>query len=376
VTNWLAVSLWLGLALGCSQYRGSGRAQRHSAGLRATTEASTVSPAVTAPERQCLPLSFADLAAVADPAVVQVRTRQNRPSRSGRRQITGEGLGSAFIYDAGGKLLTNYHVVANASEILVALKDGRELSAKVIGADPPTDVAVLQVDESGLPALKLGSSERLRVGDWVLAIGNPFGLSHTVSAGIVSAKDRTVSELDGFESHAAYVSFLQTDASINPGNSGGPMIDLGGNVIGISTAIRAHSNNIGFAIPIDMVSELLPALVKQGKVRRSALGVTVDPVRTQDLLRLRLVNTNGALVRTVQPGSAAERAGIRVDDIVLEFDGRVLTKPERLQWLVSMAGVGHVARIKLYRDGRALELSAALTELPETLESDTDVEQD
>jgi serine protease Do len=327
-------------------------------------------------ERQCLPVSFSELAAAADPAVVQVRTKQNRPSKSGRRQITGEGLGSGFVYDAAGRLLTNYHVVANASEILVTLKDGRELSARVIGADPPTDLAILQVDGTRLPALELGSSEKLRVGDWVVAIGNPFGLSHTVSAGIVSAKERTMSDLDNVESNAGYIDFLQTDASINPGNSGGPLIDMDGKVVGISTAIRAHSNNIGFAIPIDMVSELLPALVSHGKIRRSALGVTVDPVSMLDMKRLHVATMIGAVVRTVQSGSPAERAGIRVDDVLVEFDGRPLTKPERLQWLASMAGVGHVARIKVIRGSKTVEIRAALTELRESSEDEADPEQD
>jgi len=322
------------------------------------------------PSKQCLPMNFSDLAAAADQAVVQVRTRQKRLSRSGRRQVTGEGLGSAFVYDPSGKLLTNYHVIADATEILVAFKDGRELAAKVLGSDPPTDVAVLQVGGVGLPALKLGSSEQIRVGDWVLAIGNPFGLSHTVSAGIVSAKERTISELDGLESGVGYADFLQTDASINPGNSGGPLIDLGGSVIGISTAIRAHSNNIGFAIPIDMIRELLPTLVSGGKIRRAALGVTVDNVSMADMKRLHSTSLTGAVVRAVQRGGPAERAGIRVDDIVVAFDGRPITRPERLQWVASMAGVGHVADIKLVRGAKIMELRAALVDLADVVDSE------
>lgn len=311
-------------------------------------------------------MSFADLAAGADQAVVQVRTIHRKRSRSGRRQITDEGLGSGFIYDSGGKLLTNNHVVANASSVLVMLRDGREFAAKVIGADPPTDVAVLRVNASGLPSLSLGNSERLRVGDWVVAIGNPFGLSHTVSAGIVSAKERTLADLDGAENGAGYVNFLQTDASINPGNSGGPMIDPDGKVIGISTAIRANSNNIGFAIPIDMVAEMLPALVSEGRIRRAALGLTVEAVTPEEMKRLHVLNTGGAVVRAVQAGGPAERAGIRVDDILLEFDGKVVEKPERLQWLVSMAGVGHVAALRLMRQSKSIEVRATLDELPNT----------
>jgi serine protease Do len=310
-----------------------------------------------------LPVSFADLAAAADQAVVQVRTKQSRPSRSGRRHVTGEGLGSAFVYDSSGRLLTNFHVIADATEVLVAFRDGRELPAKVIGADPPTDVAVLQVGQSGLPALALGTSELLRVGDWVLAIGNPFGLSHTVSAGIVSAKGRTISELEGMDTAAGYASFLQTDASINPGNSGGPMLDLSGRVVGINTAIRAHSNNIGFAIPMEIVSAILPALVSAGRVRRSALGISVEALTPNDLQQSGGTVARGAVVRVVQPTGPADRAGIRVGDLVIKFDGEAIETPERLQWLASLAGVGHVARVTVLRSGTAVELRAVLSEL-------------
>ncbi len=273
---WLTLLLAVVVLHGCSQrgYRWS-KARRHSSNstLPATTKPSEskVSRAAT-----CLPISFSELVAVADPSVVQVRTRQDKPSRSGRRRLTREGLGSAFVYDSDGLVLTNHHVVTAATEIRIVLKDGRELPAEVVGADPPTDVAVLRVAERGLPALPLGDSDSLNVGDWVLAIGNPFGLSHTVSAGIVSARGRTVRDLDGFGDGSGYFDFLQTDASINPGNSGGPLIDLNGRVVGISAAIRARSNKIGFAIPINMVKELIPALVSSGHVRRSALGVRVQ----------------------------------------------------------------------------------------------------
>ena len=357
-------------AICCSQCHAKEGTQHLAVQSTSVLETAMDSGVLALPSKQCLPMSFSDLAAAADQAVVQLRTRQNKLSKSGRRQVTGEGLGSAFVYDPSGKLLTNYHVIADATEILVAFKDGRELSAKVLGSDAPTDVAVLQVDGVGLPALRLGSSEQIRVGDWVLAIGNPFGLSHTVSAGIVSAKERTISELDGLEDGVGYADFLQTDASINPGNSGGPLIDLGGSVIGISTAIRAHSNNIGFAIPIDMVRELLPALVSVGKIRRAALGVTVDNVSTADMKRLHSTSLTGAVVRAVQRGGPAERAGIQVDDIVVAFDGRPITRPERLQWVASMAGVGHVASVKLVRGAKTMELRAALVDLADIVDSD------
>ena len=302
-------------------------------------------------------MSFSRLVAVADPSVVQVRTRLDKPSRSGRRRLTREGLGSAFVYDPDGLILTNHHVVVEASEIRLVFKDGRDVPAQVVGADPPTDVAVLRVAEHGLSALPLGDSDALKVGDWVLAIGNPFGLSHTVSAGIVSARGRTIRDLDGFGDTTGYFDFLQTDASINPGNSGGPLIDLNGRVVGISAAIRARSNKIGFAIPINMVRELLPALVSTGHIRRSALGVRVDSILADDLSRLQMPKVNGAIVRAIQPQSGAERAGLRIDDVIVEFQGQPIPGPERLRWLASMAGVEKRVTVKIQRQGRIVELA-------------------
>jgi serine protease Do len=319
-------------------------------------------PAKTGPS--CLPVSFSDLAAAADPSVVQVRTRQEMPSRSGRRRLTGEGLGSAFVYDSNGLVLTNHHVVVDASEIRIVFKDGRDFPAEIVGADPPTDVAILRVAEHSLPALPLGNSDELRVGDWVLAIGNPFGLSHTVSAGIVSARGRTIRDLEGLGDGTGYFDFLQTDASINPGNSGGPLIDVNGRVVGISTAIRAHSNKIGFAIPINMVREIIPVLVSSGHVRRSALGVRVDFISANDIRRLQLGTIAGTIVRAVQPQSGADKAGFRVDDIIVEFQSQPIVGPERLRWLASMAGVNQRVTVKIQRHNRIMELTASLGELP------------
>ena len=256
---------------------------------------------------------------------------------------------------------------------------GENCLPRSIGSDPPTDVAVLKVDGPTTPVLTLGRSQQVRVGDWVLAIGNPFGLSHTVSAGIVSATGRTFRDLEGIGRESGYFDFLQTDASINPGNSGGPLIDLNGRVVGISTAIRARSNNIGFAIPIDMVRELLPALVSAGQVKRSALGVRVDPVLEEDKKQLGLEGTAGAIVRAVQPGSAAARAGIRVNDVIVEFSGHLIKEPENLRWLASMAGIGHVAAVGVIRGTSHLEFRATLDELKELLtlpNDDTDDSQD
>jgi len=273
-------------------------------------------------------------------------------------------LGSAFVYDQSGLLLTNYHVIANASEIRVVFKDGHDQPAEILGTDPPTDVAVLRVPERGLPALALGDSDELAVGDWVVAIGNPYGLSHTVSAGILSGRGRTIRELEGLDDGNGYFDLLQTDASINPGNSGGPLMDLEGHVIGISAAMRARSNKIGFAIPSNMVRELIPALVAQGHVRRSALGVKVDSIQYDDLRQLGLSRAIGAVVRAVQPQSPAELAGFRVDDVIVEFDGHGVAGPERLRWLASMAGVSKRVAVTVQRHGTRIRLVAVLGELP------------
>ena len=186
------------------------------------------------------------------------------------------------------------------------------MSATVVGRDPPTDVAVLRVDAKGLASLPLGDSDAARVGDWVVAIGNPFGLQHTVSAGILSAKGRTSQDVKGLD-ESGYYKFLQTDASINPGNSGGPLLDTGGRVVGINTAIRAEANSIGFAIPVNMVRDLLPRLLKDGEIKRSAVGVQVSSVLPDDVARLGLAVALGALVRVVVPGGPADVAGLEVE---------------------------------------------------------------
>lgn len=362
--GWLPIFIASLLLHGCS-HRGNRWPLRKRPSAAATQSAQARPESVPAKVTpQCLPVSFSELAAAADPSVVQVRTRQEMPSRSGRRRLTGEGLGSAFVYDSDGLVLTNHHVVVDASEIRIVFKDGRDFPAEIIGADPPTDVAILRVAEHSLPALPLGNSDELRVGDWVLAIGNPFGLSHTVSAGIVSARGRTIRDLEGLGDGTGYFDFLQTDASINPGNSGGPLIDIHGRVVGISTAIRAHSNKIGFAIPINMVRELIPFLVSSGHIRRSALGVRVDFISPNDIHRLQLGTISGTIVRAVQPQSGAQKAGFQVDDVIVEFQAQPITGPERLRWLASMAGVNKRVTVKVQRHHQILELTASLGELP------------
>ncbi|MCB9609240.1 MAG: trypsin-like peptidase domain-containing protein [Polyangiaceae bacterium] len=365
----LGTALLAGLSLGaaaCGNKGGAAGAPSASA-VASAAPLPTALPASTVvlPSGIAAPATFADIAAKADPAVVFVKTLQE--SRGARRMV-GQGLGSGFVYDPDGLILTNNHVVANAADIQVTFaQDGRELKASVVGRDPPTDIAVLRVDAKGLSALPLGDSDKTRVGDWVLAIGNPFGLSHTVSAGIVSAKGRTRDDVKGLDS-SGYYNFLQTDASINPGNSGGPLLDSAGQVVGINTAIRARANNIGFAIPINMVRELVPRLLKDGRVNRSAIGIIVASVNVEDVSRLGLAGRTGALVREVKPGSAGDRAGLADDDVILEFDGKPIAGPERLRWLASVAGVGSVVSLKVARGKRQFDLKLTLGELPNQAE--------
>jgi serine protease Do len=309
------------------------------------------------------PATFADLAGAVDPAVVFVRTLQERRGLSGRRQVVGEGLGSAFVFDPNGLILTNNHVIEGASEIRVIFGRKKEMDATVVGRDPPTDVAVLRVNATGLAHVPLGDSDKTRVGDWVVAIGNPFGLSHTVSAGIISAKGRTNQDVKGLD-ESGYYDFLQTDASINPGNSGGPLLDMSGRVVGINTAIRAQANNIGFAIPVNMVKELLPTLLKNGKIERSAIGVHVSALMPEDISRLKLPNEAGAIVRFVVPGGPADRAGLRPDDVILSFDAQPIGSPDRLRWVASLAGVGRNVTLRVVRGTRTFDLKLTLEALP------------
>ncbi|HEV8246589.1 MAG TPA: trypsin-like peptidase domain-containing protein [Polyangiaceae bacterium] len=309
------------------------------------------------------PATFADLTARIDPAVVFVRTLQERRGQSGRRQVVGEGLGSAFVFDPNGLILTNNHVIEGASEIRVIFGRKKEMDATVVGRDPPTDVAVLRVDATNLAHVPLSDSDATRVGDWVIAIGNPFGLSHTVSAGIISAKGRTNQDVKGLD-EAGYYDFLQTDASINPGNSGGPLVDMSGAVVGINTAIRAQANSIGFAIPINMIKELLPTLLKHGKIERSAIGVHVRALMPEDLARLGVTDESGAIVAYVLPGGPADRAGLQADDVILTFEGQKLATPDRLRWVASLAGVGRTVTLRVARGKRTFDIKVTLEALP------------
>ncbi len=330
-------------------------------------------PAVPPPSlvtSEGMPHSFAPLAKRADPSVATVKSRIER-ERRGRKRMIGEGLGTAFVYDPEGFLLTNNHVIEEATDIMVVFADGRELKASVVGRDKHTDVAVIKVEDKALAALPLGDSDAIEVGDWVVAIGNPFGLSHTVSAGILSAKGRTNDDVKGLDP-SGYFNFLQTDASINPGNSGGPLLNLRGEVVGINAAVRANANSIGFAIPINMVKQLLPMLVKDGHIRRSAIGVIVDPLNAIESQRLHRPDRKGAWVKNVVAGGPADRAGIAPDDVIIAFEGKPVIDPHELRWLASIAGVQKQVDVKVARGERTFDVKVTLGELPDEKEDPDD----
>jgi len=269
-------------------------------------------------------------------------------------------LGSGFIIDRDGSILTNNHVVENAQKIMVRLADDQEYEAKVIGRDSKTDIAVIKIEsKKTLPAASFGDSDRLEVGEWVVAIGNPFGLDSTVTSGIVSAKGRHIGQ-------GPYDNFIQTDASINPGNSGGPLINLRGEVIGINTAIFSRTGGnigIGFAIPINLVKELLPQLRGKGKVTRGYLGVLIQKVTPEIAESLGMDRARGALVANVSKDGPADKAGVKVGDVIVEFDGTEVKDSSDLPLIVARTPVEKKVKLKVLRDKREVSLNAAVGEL-------------
>jgi serine protease Do len=315
------------------------------------------------------PASFAPIAKHADPSVVTITTGEDlEPSLFGgrpRREV--QGLGTGFIVDKDGIILTNNHVIEGAKIIVVKLSNDKLYPGRVVGRDPRTEIAVVKIDEHGLVPIALGDSDALEVGDWVVAIGNPFGLSHTVSAGIISAKGRTEKEVP--LDPAGYYNFLQTDASINPGNSGGPLLNLRGEVVGINTAIRGGgAQGIGFAIPINMVKQLLPMLLRDGHVTRSALGIRqldVHELTPEDRAALKLASEQGAVIEGVEPGGPADRAHLAPGDVIMAFDGTPLVPGSLLRWLASTAGVGKVVTLRVSRYGKLFDADVTLGQLAE-----------
>ena len=276
-----------------------------------------------------------------------------------QREFKQRSLGSGFIIDKEGYILTNNHVVEKASAIKVRLKDGKEYDAKIVGRDSKTDIAVIKIStKNGVSVATLGDSDKLEVGEWVLAVGNPFGLEHTVTAGIVSAKGRVIGQ-------GPYDDFIQTDASINPGNSGGPLFNLKGEVVGINTAIVSGGTGIGFAIPINLAKSLLPQLKSKGKVVRGWLGVVIQKVTPELAKNFNLKESEGALVSDVMEDSPASKADIRRGDVIVSFDGHPIKEMEQLPKLVAGTEIGKKVKLGLIREGKSLEVDVTVGELKE-----------
>ena len=271
-------------------------------------------------------------------------------------------LGSGVIVSADGHILTNNHVVAGAQKLTVVLKDKRRLQASVVGADPLTDVAVIKIQASGLPTAVLGDSDAVKVGQWVIAVGNPFALMRTVTHGIISATGRSSVGI------ATYEDFIQTDAPINPGNSGGALADLDGNVVGINSAISSPSGGnvgLGFAIPINMAKSIMAQLISKGRIIRGYLGLTAQDIDPSLVGPLKLKDAKGALVSEVSPDSPADRAKIRPGDVVVEFDGKPVESSLDLHNLAAQTAPGTRVQIVLLRNGERLEITAELIERPQ-----------
>ncbi|HZG21219.1 MAG TPA: DegQ family serine endoprotease [Herbaspirillum sp.] len=354
-------------------------------------------PPVASPAVAALP-DFADIVERTGPAVVNIRTtervRQNAQGQGGmddpemqeffrrffgipipRQQQPGtprgngkqggqgqqeevpRGVGSGFIISADGFIMTNAHVVDGASEVYVTLTDKREFKAKIVGSDTRTDVAVLKIDGSNLPRLNMGDSDKIRVGEWVLAIGSPFGLENTVTAGIVSAKARDTGD---------YLPLIQTDVAVNPGNSGGPLINLKGEVVGINSQIYSRSGGfmgISFAVPIDEALRVADQLKASGRVTRGRIGVQIGEVTKDVAESLGLARAQGALVQRVEAGGPAEKAGLEAGDIILKYNGTAIERPSDLPRMVGATKPGAKATVNIWRKGSARDLTVTVVEL-------------
>jgi serine protease Do len=289
-----------------------------------------------------------------------------RPRRAPQRRS--EGLGTGVIVSRDGLIVTNHHVVGDAAEIEVRLVDGRELPAKLIGTDEPTDLAVIKIEGNDYPFAELGDSDSVEVGQWALAIGNPFGLDNTVTLGIISARGRqNITGVGGYED------FIQTDAAVNPGNSGGPLVNIDGQVIGINSAIFSRSggyDGIAFAIPSNLVKTVKAQLVKSGSVRRAWLGVGIQDVTSDLATALGLPRAEGVLITSVMAGTPAAKAGLQVQDVITELNGRPVKTPGDLRNRVAHSPIGSAVELTLMRNGRQIRAKAQLGDLPtnETVE--------
>ncbi|MHB8770794.1 MAG: DegQ family serine endoprotease [Syntrophales bacterium] len=342
-----------------------------------TSPAAPAPPAATVSGTQMVPANFSELAERARSGVVNIQVTKKVTSAAfgnppgnpfgdffgpfggnppGRKQ---QGIGSGFIMNREGYILTNNHVVEGADRIKVKLAEGKELDGKVVGRDPKTDLALVKVEPGvNLRPLALGNSDNLKVGNWVVAVGSPFGLEQTVTAGIVSAKGRVIGS-------GPYDDFIQTDASINPGNSGGPLINMQGEVVGINTAIIASGQGIGFAIPINMAKEIALQLQEKGHVTRGLIGVNIQDVTPELAKSFGLKESSGALVAQVTPGGPADKAGIEQGDVIVEFDGKPVADSKELPRIVAATPVGKTVTMKVSRDGKEVLCRTTVGELEE-----------
>ncbi len=374
---------------GCSELnRTAGNAPASNASQTNTAQTNAEQTNQTAPPNGTAVVSYSSVVKRAAPAVVtvqssrRVRAPQQYPfaddprfreffgDRSGggngqrqQQQLpqVQRGLGSGVIISADGYILTNHHVVDGAEEIKVELNDRRTFDAKVVGSDPPSDLAVLKIDAADLPTLSLGNSDAVEVGDVVLAVGDPLGLQQTVTAGIISAKGRATGVSDG-----SFEDFLQTDAPINQGNSGGALINTAGELVGINSQILSPSGGnigIGFAIPSNMAKNVMEQLIKNGVVRRGQLGVSVQPVTTDVARSLNLPEARGVIVGEVQPESAASRAGLKIGDIITALNGEPVNESNELRNRVANTQPGTEITLTVWRDGGEQQIRATLGEL-------------
>jgi len=327
----------------------------------------TATPPIESIDRERAMVSAAELSAAfrhaaetIEPSVVHIVIERSTKSRGGFRQQSG--VGSGVIVDPRGYILTNNHVTESGQTIKVRLSDGRELAAEIVGAFIETDLAVLKIDADGLVPATFGDSEAIGVGEWVIAVGSPFGFEQTVTAGIVSAKGRGgIDPRNMNEVPGRFQEFLQTDAAINPGNSGGPLVDLEGNIIGINTAIASSgggSNGLGFAIPADIAKVVMDRIIRTGRVGRGWLGVTMDPLEPINAIALGV--EGGVVVAEVQPDSPAERAGLESGDIIVALGGRMTESIIRLGNAIMLAEPGAETTIEMFRNGFRINLSAVL----------------